>query len=395
MIGKVVSHYKILNLLGGGGMGVVYKAQDLKLGRPVALKFLPPNLTRDPEAKQRFIQEANAASTLQHGNICVVHDIDETDDGRMFISMEYLEGETLKKKIERGPLKIDEAMDIALQIAQGLASAHGHGIVHRDIKPANLLVTTDGVVKIVDFGLAKLLGQAMLTRTGSTLGTAAYMSPEQVRGGVLDNRADLWALGVVLYEMVTGHLPFRGEHELALSYSIVNEEPVPIDKVREQVPEHLWHVIAKCLEKGMGKRYQTAEEVIDDLRRVSKPKEPQIGPGKKLARWRLPVGVIVIAAVAGAAYLFLWHVSPTQREKSVAVLPFVDMSPGRDQEYFCDGMTEEIINRLSNLKELKVPARTSVFALKGTSLDVREIGKSSESKRSWRGACENPDASSE
>ncbi len=208
MIGSVVSHYKILEKLGEGGMGVVYKAEDTRLKRTVALKFLPPDLTRDPDAKERFIHEAQAASSLQHNNICVVYDIDETDDGQMFISMECLEGETLKKEIERGPLKIEEALDIAIQIARGHTKAHESGIVHRDIKPANILITSDGVAKIVDFGLAKLSGRTMLTKTGSTLGTAPYMSPEQASGGVVDHRTDIWSLGVVLYEMIAGRRPF-------------------------------------------------------------------------------------------------------------------------------------------------------------------------------------------
>ena len=375
VIGQTVTHYVIQERLGGGGMGVVYKAQDLKLDRPVALKFLPPELTRDPEAKQRFVHEARAASTLQHNNICVVYDIDETPDGQMFISMEYLEGETLKKRIERGPLTIEEAIEIALQTALGLSKAHQHGIVHRDIKPANIMVTKENVAKIVDFGLAKLIGPALLTKTGSTLGTAAYMSPTQVRGEPVDHRADLWSLGVVLYEMVSGQRPFRGEHELAISYSIVNEAPRAITRIREEVPGPLRRVITKCLEKEAARGYQTAEELIADLRAAGTPSEPRHGPPKKAARWRLFAGGTAAAVLAVAAYLVFWPGPPVQREKSVAVLPFVDMSPGRDQEYFCDGMTEEIINRLSNLKDLKVPARTSVFAFKGTSLDVREIGK--------------------
>ena len=212
---KTVSHYKILEHLGGGGMGIVYKAQDLKLDRDVALKFLPPEFTRDPDAKQRFMQEAKAASSLQHPNICTIHDIDQTEDGQIFIVMDLYEGETLKSKIERGPTSIDEAVEIALQMARGLAKAHEHGIVHRDIKPANVIVTRDGLVKIIDFGLAKLTGRTMLTKIGSTIGTAAYMSPEQARGEDVDQRTDIWSLGVVLYEMLTGRLPFRGDHESA------------------------------------------------------------------------------------------------------------------------------------------------------------------------------------
>jgi serine/threonine protein kinase len=209
MIGQTISHYKILEKLGGGGMGVVYKAEDTKLKRLVALKFLPTELTHDEEAKVRFVHEAQAASALDHPNICNIHEIDETDDGRIFICMAYYEGETLKEKIERGPLPIDQTLDLTLQIAQGLAKAHEHGITHRDIKPANVMITKDGIAKIVDFGLAKLAGQSRLTQTGSTLGTMAYMSPEQARAEVVDHRTDIWALGVVLYEMLTGQLPFK------------------------------------------------------------------------------------------------------------------------------------------------------------------------------------------
>jgi serine/threonine protein kinase len=199
MIGQTISHYKIIEKLGGGGMGVVYKAEDTKLKRMVALKFLPPDLTRDDEAKERFVHEAQAASALDHPNICTIHEIDETDDGQIFICMAYYEGETLKKKIERGPLPFDQTLDLAMQIAQGLARAHEAGITHRDIKPANIMITTRGEVKIVDFGLAKLVGQTRLTKTGTTMGTVAYMSPKQAQGIDADHRSDIWSLGVVLY----------------------------------------------------------------------------------------------------------------------------------------------------------------------------------------------------
>jgi serine/threonine protein kinase len=209
MLGKMISHYKILEKLGEGGMGVVYKAQDLRLDRLVAIKFLPPVLTLDVEAKERFIHEAKAASSLQHNNICSIHDIDETPDGQMFMVMDCYEGETLKDRIGRGPLKIEEALEIAIQVSQGLQKAHEKGIVHRDIKTANIFITKDNVVKILDFGLAKLGGQTKLTKTGSTMGTAAYMSPEQARGDKVDHRTDIWSLGIVLYEMITRQLPFK------------------------------------------------------------------------------------------------------------------------------------------------------------------------------------------
>ena len=224
MIDKTISQYKILSKLGEGGMGVVYKAEDTKLKRPVALKFLPPYLTQDPEAKKRFIKEAQAASALQHNNICTIYEINETDEGQLYISMEHLSGKTLKEKIQENKLTIEETVDIVTQAAQGLKKAHKKGIVHRDIKPANLIVTDDGVVKIVDFGLAKLTGQTKLTQTGSTLGTIAYMSPEQTQGIDVDLRTDIWALGVILYEMLAGEHPFKGDYEQAVVYSILNED---------------------------------------------------------------------------------------------------------------------------------------------------------------------------
>ena len=222
MIGLTISHYKILEKLGEGGMGVVYKAQDLSLDRDVALKFLPSELTLDPEAKERFIHEAKAASALDHNNICTVHEIAETGDGQIFIVMGYYKGETLKNKIERGPLPVDEAVSITSQAAQGLAKAHEAGIVHRDIKPANIIVTKDGVAKILDFGLAKVSGRTLLTKSGTTFGTAAYMSPEQARGEAIDSRSDIWSLGVTIYEMLAGKRPFESDYDQALVYSILN-----------------------------------------------------------------------------------------------------------------------------------------------------------------------------
>jgi len=271
MIGQIISHYKILDKLGAGGMCVVYCAEDLKLKRTVALKFLPPELTRDAGAIQRFIHEAQAASSLQHNNICTVHDIDETDDRQLFIVMDCYEGEPLKLRIAEGGMRIEEAVDIAIQVASGLLNAHEKGIVHRDIKPANIIITNDGVVKILDFGLAKLAGQSRLTKTGSTIGTAAYMSPEQAQGFEVDHRTDIWSLGVVLFEMLTGKLPFRGEHEAALLYSIVHEEPQAISTFRAEISRSVISVIERALQKDRSQRYQTVNELVSELKSAMAP----------------------------------------------------------------------------------------------------------------------------
>ena len=251
-VGQTISHYKILEKLGEGGMGVVYKTEDTKLKRTVALKFLPPELTRDEESKERFIHEAQAASALDHNNICTIHEIGEAADGQMFICMAYYEGETLKKKIARGPMPVQQSIDNAIQVAEGLVKAHGQGIVHRDIKPANLMITNDGVIKIVDFGLAKLAGRTRVTKTGTTVGTAAYMSPEQARGEAVDHRTDIWSLGVVIYEMLTGQLSFKGDYEQAVVYSILNEKPEPVTGLRTGVPMELERIVDKAMAKSPG-----------------------------------------------------------------------------------------------------------------------------------------------
>ncbi|UCE18807.1 MAG: protein kinase [Gemmatimonadota bacterium] len=348
MIGETISHYKILEKLGEGGMGVVYKAEDTKLKRTVALKFLPPELTRDPEAKQRFIHEAQAASALDYSNICTIYEIDETGDNQLFISMACYGGQNLREKIEKGPLKLEETIDIGIQIAQGLSKAHEKGIVHRDIKPGNILITEDGQVKIVDFGLAKLRGRTKLTKTGTALGTVAYMSPEQSRGKEVDHRTDIWSLGVVLYEMLTGQMPFKGDYEQAVVYSILNEEPEPITNLRSDVPTELQQVMQKAMQKEPTERYASMAELLTDLK--SMKKDLQIEDARSLAEKEKPL-------------------------PSIAVLPFVNMSADPEQEYFCDGMSEELINALTKIENLRVPARTSAFAFKGEKIDVREIGR--------------------
>jgi serine/threonine-protein kinase len=352
LIGKTISHYKIIEKLGEGGMGVVYKAEDTKLKRTVALKFLPSELVRDPDAKARFIHEAQAASALQHNNICTIHEIDEIKsvpgkpgEGQMFICMDYYEGETLKNKIKRGPIKVIDAIDITIQICQGLSSAHDANEIHRDIKPENIMITTRGEVKIVDFGLAKLASQTKLTKQGMTSGTISYMSPEQTRGKDIDHRTDIWSLGVILYEMTTGQLPFKGEYEQAVIYSILNEEPVTIASLGTVIPTELDLLIQQAMQKNPENRYENVNMLLIDLNSIKKNLEVK---------------------------------QPEYNERnipSIAVLPFVNMSADPENEYFSDGMTEDIINALSKIKDFRVAARTSTFSFKGEKIDVREIGK--------------------
>ena len=261
MIGKTVSQYKIVSKLGGGGMGVVYKAHDQKLDRTVALKFLPHYVSHTDTQRERFLREAQAASALDHPNICTIYDIDETADGQTFIAMGFCEGEPLDAVIARHALSIDRAVDIAMKVASGLSSAHSKGIVHRDIKPANIIVTDEGGVKVIDFGLAKLTGQTAVTREGSTVGTVAYMSPEQAHGGGVDHRADIWSLGAVLYEMVTGTRPFSGDHEAAVIYHILNEEPAPVVSLRGETPEALATAIHRALAKDPADRFASMKEM--------------------------------------------------------------------------------------------------------------------------------------
>ncbi|UCE06727.1 MAG: DUF2791 family P-loop domain-containing protein [bacterium] len=276
MIDKIISHYKIVEKLGEGGMGLVYKAEDTKLKRTVALKFLPSELTKNVKARKRFIQEAQAASALDHPNICVIHEIDETEDGQMFICMAYYEGDTLEKKIEVGPLESNEIIDISIQVAQGLSKAHSHGIVHRDIKPGNIMITKDGIIKILDFGLAKLAGQVRITQNGTTVGTVAYMSPEQARGEDVDHQTDVWSYGVVMYEIVTGQLPFRGEYHQAVLYSIFNEEIEPLSCLRPEAPAELERIVKQALLKNKTDRYQNMAQLLDDLKTLKQDLEAGI-----------------------------------------------------------------------------------------------------------------------
>ena len=260
--------YKILKELGRGGMGVVYKAKDDKLKRFVALKFLPSSFSSHEDAKLRFVLEAQTASILDHQNICTIHEIDETEDGQMYIAMAYYEGETLKKKIKGGAAPLAEAIEIVIQIAQGLSKAHGEGIIHRDIKPANIIETSERVIKIVDFGLAKLANEAKSTLTSSIIGTPAYMSPEQAMGESLDQRIDLWSLGVVFYELLTGHLPFQGENEQSMLHAIIHKTPKPPMDLKKDILEEAERIVLKCLRKQPERRYQSADRLISDLTKL-------------------------------------------------------------------------------------------------------------------------------
>ena len=391
-IGHTISHYAILEKLGEGGMGIVYKAHDTSLNRTVALKFLPHHFTNDPSEKERFYHEARAAASLNHANIAVIHEIGEHDT-QLFIVMECVEGRTLKDIIRNETPSIKQVLDFATQIADGLSAAHEQGVVHRDIKPENIIVTPKGQVKITDFGLAKLKGATRLTRTGSTLGTAAYMSPEQARGEPVDHRADIFSLGVVVYEMLAGRLPFRGDHPAALMYSIANEPPAPLARYNEGVTDEIQHIVSKTLEKDREDRYQQANELLSDLRRERKNLEYALvdvtagstAPARTMypKRRLLMVGAGIVAFVLlTLAIVFNPFKQRTGHPqavsaggKSIAVLPFVDLSQEKDQSYFCDGMTETLINRLGSVRELKVPARTSVFTFKGSERSIQEIGQ--------------------
>ena len=384
MIGRTVSHYKILEQLGQGGMGVVYKALDTKLNRTVALKFLPQDLTREQETIGRFINEAQAASALDHVNICTVHEINETEDGQMYIVMAYYAGETLEKKVTSGQLSVDNAIDIAMQTAQGLERAHEAGIVHRDIKPSNLIITPRGEVKIIDFGLAKLTGQSRLTKSGSALGTVAYMSPEQVQGKPVDQRADIWSLGVVLHEMLTGQLPFRGENEAVTMYSIMNEEPKPIIPTRSGrtgVPMELERIVNKAISKKSGERYQSMNEILADLRLLQKEiesgvlkKHPIKATLRKIKRSHLRgvVAGLLVLIIAVGLYLILGR---SETINSIAVLPFANIGADPNTEYLSDGITVSLINSLLQLPKLHVKARSVVFRYKGREVDPQTVGR--------------------
>jgi len=392
-----ISHYKIIRNIGSGGMGVVYEAEDVRLGRRVAVKLLPDEIASHPQAAERFRREARAASALNHPNICTVYDIGE-EGGRSFIVMELLEGVSLKDRIDQGPMPVEELLEIGVQIADALETANAAGIVHRDLKPANLFVTKRGHAKILDFGLAKLgerdqepahsaaptiATNANLTNPGTTLGTMAYMSPEQARGEEVDARTDLFSFGAVLYEMATGTQAFSGATSALVFDAILNRPPAPPAKLRPSLPAELNRIISKALEKDRDLRYQVASELRADLKRLKRELESGSRPDARVVaaavsprpRKNLWVGAaavaLVLAAVAAAA---LWLRPATPDMNSIAVLPFTNNMDG-DSEYLADGITEDVINNLAQIQDLKVIARTTVFRYKGQNADPQQVGQ--------------------
>ena len=398
MIGQMVSHYRVIEKLGSGGMGVVYKAEDVRLGRFVALKFLPAEFAKDPQALERFKREARAASALDHPNICTIYDVGEHEQ-QPFIVMQLLEGQTLQERIAAGPLTADELFDLATQVADGLSAAHARGIVHRDIKPANIFVTKDGTAKILDFGVAKessqsgfALSQAptinndRLTNAGAAIGTMAYMSPEQARGQELDGRSDLFSFGAVMYEMATGHFAFSGETAAVIFDSILNRTPSHPFQLNSQVPRALNEIIMRSLEKDRSVRYQTASDLKADLHRAKKNSSEAHSivsswkPDSSSQSRRGKRVVVVLMAFAVVLFVLLrlsryFTGGSGEAIDSIAVLPFVNTSGSPDTEYLSDGITESLIDSLSELPKLKVISQNAVFRYKGKTADPSTAGR--------------------
>ncbi len=341
LVGQTILHYKIIEQVGQGGMGVVYKAKDTKLNRNVAIKFLPHHIAANADDRERFKVEARAAAALNHPNISTIHAIEESDKD-VFIVMEFIDGMELKQKIEDGNIKLTDAIDITIKIAEGLKTAHIKGIIHRDIKSSNIMVANDGAVKIMDFGLAKVTGSNMLTKAGATLGTAAYMSPEQASGQNVDHRSDIWSLGILFYELLTGELPFKADYDAAWAYLVMNENPLPPSELDRKIPAQIDAVVLKMLEKDRTKRYATVEDFIVSLNDAKGGLQTS---GKQ------------------------------NKTKAIAVLPFNNISPDQESDYFSDGLAEELIMNLSRLKDMRVVPKTASMQYKGSKPGIKTIGR--------------------
>src|SRR5437660_2482466 len=389
LVGQTFGHYKISKRIGSGGMGEVYLATDMTAGRKAALKLLPMRFTGNANRLKRFQQEARAVVGLNHPNILTVYEIGE-DHSTHYIASELIEGETLRQRLLRGRIEVGEAVDVAIQVASALAAAHEAGIVHRDINPGNIMLRPDGYVKVLDFGIAKLAEQEdpmpkeearllVETNLGAILGTVPYMSPEQARADPVDKRTDIWSLGVVLYEMVTGHQPFMGETPRQVMTSILEKEQSPLTTYNKQSPAELRQIIGKALRKGRTQRYQSVSEMLRALKNLRHKLELNALP--PWLRWiRSPTAVVFLLLIAALALAlpFYWNRNLTTSsppEKSIAVLPFLDLSETKNQEYFCDGMSEEILEALAKVDGLRVVARTSSFSFKGKSVNAREVGE--------------------
>lgn len=399
MIGKTVAQYRIIEKLGEGGMGEVYLAEDTELNRRVALKFLPSSYANDPDFRARFKREAQAAAALNHPNIVTIYEVSE-HEGRPYFSMEHVHGPSLKEALSEKVTPMDRIVDLAVQIAEGLAAAHAAGVLHRDVKPQNILLDSQGRVRILDFGLAKVLTDSMITDTGSTLGTVAYMSPEQAQNVEADERSDIFSFGTVLYEMVTGQLPFKGEHHAAIIYSIVNENHEPLARYKADVPDALQDIVNKALRKDRATRYQSVNDLLADLKELRRQYttdsllstagvKKRGAQKRRSARYWFGLTVAGLVAVALIAAIHDQYTSTREAEEaigqpppeesrwknSIAVLPFRDFSPNRDQEYFCHGMTDAIISKLARIEGLKTISLSSAMQYKDSTKDIRTIGR--------------------
>ena len=401
--------YQIIEELGKGGMGKVYKANDTKIKEKIALKLIKPEVAADKKTIERFSNELKFARKIRHGNVCQMFDLNE-EQGIHYITMEYVRGEDLKKLIRKmGQLSVGQVIPIAKQVCDGLAEAHRLGVVHRDLKPQNIMLDEEGNARIMDFGIARSITGKGITGAGVMIGTPEYMSPEQGEVKEVDQRSDIYSLGVILYEMVTGRVPFEGETPLGIAMKHKSEMPKHPKELNAQVPDDLNLVILKCLEKDKEKRYQSAGEVRSELEKIEKgiPTTERVVPKRKpitskeitikfgLKKLLIP-SLVVLALVIIA--VIIWQLLPRKKtvslgsgKSSIAVLPFADLSPQKDQEYFCDGMAEALLNALTNIKDLHVAARTSAFSFKDKEQDIREIGKKLNVKTVLEGSVRKAD----